>query len=349
MGLVACLLVGCYSGALPVVAASAGDGTSAFSGHFFSGVPSNGDGTRFLHLADAARRMFAAGDPEAELMTMSGVYDSAHFGATEGSIWSGNIWTQNTYGVGFASLPFLPQPQLNWLQTGFLWWFDNMGDGGQTYGGLQDVPDGMLCDNGNPSGCNFMQCGPSGRRQLSERHQGGAKPVAVPPSKRRETILEWRQTQDFAAQGEDPVLTLSNMSRLGAGAGDTAAVGHDWVIGGTLAAGVMQSEMLLSTRNLTAIAHFLPMLNRISNFMETRRVQDSSPLTPGSKGLFRAGNGANLLAPAFGGWPLPVGCVANSTFSNCTQRAMSYLTEVSLLAVIPSLLEVETNTAYSAA
>jgi hypothetical protein len=61
-------------------------------------------------------------------------------------------------------------------------------------------------------------------------------------------------------------------SRLGvaAGSGDTAAVGHDWVIGGTLAAGVMQSEMLLTTQNLTAIKHFLPMLHRISNFMETR-------------------------------------------------------------------------------
>ena len=33
--------------------------------------------------------------------------------------------------------------------------------------------------------------------------------------------------------------------------------------------------------------------------------QDSSPLTPGSKGLFRAGNGANLLAPSFGGWREP--------------------------------------------
>jgi hypothetical protein len=55
-----------------------------------------------------------------------------------------------------------------------------------------------------------------------------------------------------------------------------------------------------------------------------------SPLTPGAKGLFRAGNGANLLAPAFGGWPLPVGCVVNSTFSNCTQRAMSYLTELTV-------------------
>ena len=32
-----------------------------------------------------------------------------------------------------------------------------MGDGSQTNGGLADVPDGMLCDNGNPTGCNFMQ------------------------------------------------------------------------------------------------------------------------------------------------------------------------------------------------
>ena len=52
-------------------------------------------------------------------------------------------------------------------------------------------------------------------------------------------------------------------------------VGHDWVIGGTLAGGVMQAEMMLTTRNLTAVAHFLPMLGRISNFMEGRRVQDS--------------------------------------------------------------------------
>ena len=59
--------------------------------------------------------MFSAGDEE--LMTFSGVYDQVHFGATEGSVWSGNIWTQNTYGAGFASLPFLPQPQLQWLQT----------------------------------------------------------------------------------------------------------------------------------------------------------------------------------------------------------------------------------------
>jgi hypothetical protein len=123
------------------------------------------------------------------------------------------------------------------------------------------------------------QCGPAGRRrQLTARKDGAAAAEdPVPRSKRRDTNIEWRQTQDFAAKHEDPLSLLSNMSmssssRLGvaAGSGDTAAVGHDWVIGGTLAAGVMQSEMLLTTQNLTAIKHFLPMLHRISNFMETR-------------------------------------------------------------------------------
>ena len=131
-----------------------GSASNSFAGNYFSGTTTNTNGSNFLSLADAARRMFAAGDPEAELMTFTGVYDSVHFGATEGSIWAGNIWTQNSYGVGFASLPFLPEPQRTWLQTGFLWWFDHMGDGGQTFGGLADTPDGMLCDNGNPDGCN---------------------------------------------------------------------------------------------------------------------------------------------------------------------------------------------------
>ena len=94
---------------------------------------------------------------------------------------------------------------------------------------------------------------------------------------------------------------------------------------------------------MTAIEHFLPMLHRISTFMEGRRVQDSSPLTPGAKGLFRAGNGADLLAPSFGGWPLPVGCVVNSTFSNCTQRSMSYLTELTVTysALLDRMIQLE--------
>ena len=47
-------------------------------------------------------------------------------------------------------------------------------------------------------------------------------------------------------------------------------------------------------------------------------------------GLFYAGNGANLLAPSYGGWLLPVGCIANATFSNCTQRSFAYLTSLTI-------------------
>ena len=68
----------------------------------------------------------------------------------------------------------------------------------------------------------------------------------------------------------------------------------------------------------------------------SRRVQDSSPLTPGAQGLFFAGNGANLLAPAFGGQGLPVGCLGNASCGTdgfapcCQQRGYSYLAGLSV-------------------
>ena len=145
---------------------------SSFAGHFFKATTTNPNGTDFMNRLDQARRMFSAGDTE--LQTLTGTYDQHAFGITEGAQWAGNFWTQNGYGVGFASLPFLPQPQLQWMQTAFLWWFDHQGDGGQTIGGMPDTPDGMLCDYGNPTGCNYMQCG-AGRRQLGHRvPHGGA-------------------------------------------------------------------------------------------------------------------------------------------------------------------------------
>ena len=127
-----------------------------------------------------------------------------------------------------------------------------------------------------------MQCGAGRRRQLETiaRAEGGvaanAAPEPVHASKRRDTYDKWADTQDFARAAEDaaPVPTLEQLAAR-ADAGDTPGVGHDWVVGGTLAGGVMQAEMMLTTRNLTAVAHFLPMLGRISNFMEGRRVQDS--------------------------------------------------------------------------
>jgi hypothetical protein len=329
-----------FTGTLPLA------GADSFAGQYFEATTTNANGSDFMNRLDQARRMFSAGD--AELQTLTGVYDQHAFGVTEGAQWAGNFWTQNGYGVGFASLPFLQQPHLQWMQTAFLWWFDHQGDGGQTIGGMPDAPDGMLCDNGNPTGCNYMQCG-AGRRQLmAERAKAEDKKLAGPaeifPSKRRGSIDKWRREEDFTiANSTEEIPTLEALGR----AEDTPGLGHDWVIGGTLAGGVMQAEMLLATRNMTAIRKFLPQLARISGFMESRRVQDSSPLTPKTKGLFRAGNGADLLAPSFGGWPLPVGCVVNATFSNCTQRGMSYLTELTVTysALLDRMVSLE-NLAY---
>ena len=59
----------------------------SFHGQFFSGASTNANGTAFLNRLDQARRMFAAGDTE--LQTLTGVYDSAHFGLAEGAQWVG--------------------------------------------------------------------------------------------------------------------------------------------------------------------------------------------------------------------------------------------------------------------
>ena len=243
-----------------------------FSGQFFSGVAVDSEGAQFLLLLDQARRMFATADPE--LMTLTGNYDPVALGITEGAQWKGNFWTQNSYGVGYASLPILPQPALHWISTSFRWWFDHMGDSTQSYGGLADAPDGMLCDNGHPTGCNYMQCG-FGRRRVQQQQQRlngtgdspadglatraageAAGPQLRHPSKRVDTIREWEATQDFALHASETVPTLEQLKqrhrRL-----DTAGVGKDFAIGGTLAAGVMQAEYLLRIIYIRYIHRYL--------------------------------------------------------------------------------------------
>ena len=286
--------------------------TPSFDGHYFVG---NATDASYLSLLDQARRMLSPAD--AELQAISGVYDEGSSALVEGAQWSGNIWTQNTYGFGFASTAFLPDPMLTWLQTSFLWWFDHMGDGAQGYGGFNDVPSGMLCDNGSPGGCNYMQCGPGRNAPLVEREHVSKRAASVQEQKGR--------------------------------VGDTAALGHDFIIEGTLAGTLMQAELLLATRNVSGAAVYLPLFKRTADFLETRRVQDSSPLTPGSAGLFFAGNGANLLAPGFGGQGLPAGCLGNASCGKpgfaacCSQRGMAYLAglTVTYSAVLDRMIALE--------
>ena len=90
--------------------------------------------------------------------------------------------------------------------------------------------------------------------------------------------------------------------------------------------------------------------------LETRRVQDASSLTPGAQGLFFAGNGANLLAPGFGGQGLPAGCDYKAYNANCSQTGQplccvqsgfSYLSAltISYSALLDRMIELE-NFAY---
>ena len=308
------------------LAAAAHASLLSFDGQYFTGNATDAAGASFLSLLDQARRMLSTAD--VELQAVAGVYDPLNSALVEGAQWSGNIWTQNTYGFGLAAPAFLPDPLLTWLRTSYLWWFDHAGDGAQGYGGLNDVPAGMLCDNGSPTGCNYMQCGPGRQARLIARAPTESTSAPASTASKRSASLHEQKT---------------------VGEGDTAALGHDFIIEGTLAGVLMQAELLLATRNITGAVELLPLFRQTSDFLETRRVQDSSPLTPGAAGLFFAGNGANLLAPGYGGQGLPAGCLGNASCGQpgfpacCSQRGMAYLSalSVSYSAVLDRLIKLE--------
>lgn len=72
--------------------------------------------------------------------------------------WLG-FWTANSYGATYASLPYLPQPLLTWLQNAQNFWFNNMANGSRSCGdcGGEVAPVGCLCDNADPTSCNYKQ------------------------------------------------------------------------------------------------------------------------------------------------------------------------------------------------
>lgn len=74
---------------------------------------------------------------------------------------------------------------------------------------------------------------------------------------------------------------------------------HDWGMEFSAAGLVMQAELLLISRDAKAIAYYLPKLERVANFIETRRDPQNN--------LFLAGPAGNLLAPSYAGWKKPDG------------------------------------------
>jgi hypothetical protein len=99
---------------------------------------------------------------------------------------------------------------------------------------------------------------------------------------------------------------------------------HDWGMEFTAAGLLMQAELLLISRDGTAIARYLPKLERCANFIETRRDPTND--------LFLAGPAGNLLAPSYAGWKRPDG-----------SYGMAYLTGLSVtyIAALDRLIELE--------
>ena len=99
---------------------------------------------------------------------------------------------------------------------------------------------------------------------------------------------------------------------------------HDWGLEFTAAGLLMQSELLLISRDEAASARYLPKLERCANFIETRRDPTNN--------LFLAGPAGNLLAPSYAGWQKPDGTYGQA-----------YLTGLSVtyIAALDRLIELE--------
>jgi len=74
---------------------------------------------------------------------------------------------------------------------------------------------------------------------------------------------------------------------------------HDWYYEGAAAGLVMQTEILLANRDIDAINHYLPKMERAFDFIERKRDPENN--------LFLVGPAANLLAPSYGGVKQPDG------------------------------------------
>jgi len=106
--------------------------------------------------------------------------------------------------------------------------------------------------------------------------------------------------------------------------GDGRTAIHDWGMEFTAAGVLMQSELLLISREKTAILRYLPKLERSVEFIETRRDPTNN--------LFLAGPAGNLLAPSYAGWKKPDG-----TYGQAYHAGLS----VTYIAALDRLIELE--------
>ena len=100
---------------------------------------------------------------------------------------------------------------------------------------------------------------------------------------------------------------------------------HDWFMEATAAGVVLQSELLLISRNQPEIERYIPRLERAVDFIEKRR----DPKT----GCYLAGPASNLLAPSYAGYKQPDGTYGKALLSGL---------QVTYIAALDRLIELET-------
>src|ERR1035438_3125591 len=106
--------------------------------------------------------------------------------------------------------------------------------------------------------------------------------------------------------------------------GDGRTTIHDWGMEFTAAGVLLQAELLLISREPEALAHYLPLLERSANFIDSRR--------DGTNNLLLAGPAGNLLAPGYAGWRRPDGSYGQAYLAGLS---------ITYIAALDRLIELE--------
>jgi len=201
----------------------------------------------------------------------------------------------------FQNLAMLYSPRWNGLVEGptwSAWWIQN--SYGSTYGALPFMQEPFLTFLQNSQDLWFDQMGDGKREGCPSQPQAS-----------------WVAPDGQLCDAAWPGCIIYKQ-------GDGQTKIHDWGLEFTAAGVLLQSELLLISRDAKAIAHYLPKLERSANFLETRR----DPMN----NLFLAGPAANLLAPSYAGWKRPDGSYGKAYLAGLS---------ITYIAALDRLIELE--------